>query len=133
MPKGNNTIFFIPRGKFPKGKTVTYGRIVAEIKPHKTENHCVCITMVGDILDFGGVTATQCAGLVTTKMLFNITVSTPGDRFCTFDIRYFYYGSPMRDYGYRKIQLASIQQDIIDQYDLEKYNRKVGSILKSIK
>ena len=75
--------------------------------------------MVGDSPDFDGVIATQCAGLVTTKMLFNITVSTPGDRFCTFEIKYFYYGRPMRDYGYRKIQLASIQQDIIDQYDLE--------------
>ena len=75
--------------------------------------------MVGDSLDFEGVTETQCAELVNTKILFNITVSTPGDRFCTSDIKYFYYGSPMRDCGYMKIQLTLIQQDIIYQYDLD--------------
>ena len=43
MPKGNNTIFFIPIEKVPKGKTVTYRRIFSEIMPHKTEIHRVCL------------------------------------------------------------------------------------------
>ena len=75
--------------------------------------------MGGDRLEFDGVTATQCAGLVTTKMLFKITVSTPGDRFCTFDIKDFYYGILMSACEYMGIQLVEIPQEIIDQYDLE--------------
>ena len=35
MPSGTNTIFFIPKEKLPEGRTVTYGRIVAKIRPKK--------------------------------------------------------------------------------------------------
>ena len=76
--------------------------------------------MVGGYrLDFDGVTATQCGVLLTTKTLFNSTVSTPGVRFCTFDIKYFYYGRSMSNCEYMRIQLAAIPQDIIDQYNLD--------------
>ena len=119
MPKGNNINFFNPRVKYPKGKTVTYGRIVAEFRPHKTEKHRVHLTVGGDRLEFNGATATQCAGLVTTKILFNSTVSTPGARFFIFDIKDFYYGRPMINCDYMRIQLADIPQEIIDQYYLE--------------
>ena len=40
MPSGTNTILFIPKEKVPSGRTVTYGRIVAEIIPQKAETHC---------------------------------------------------------------------------------------------
>ena len=70
--------------------------------------------MVGGYrLDFDGVTATQCGVLLTTKTLFNSTVSTPGARFFTFDIKDFYYGSTMIDCEYMRIQLADIPQEII--------------------
>ena len=58
MPKWNNMIFFFPRVKVSKFKTVTYGRIVAEIGPHKTETHRVCLMVEGYRLEFNGVTAT---------------------------------------------------------------------------
>ena len=74
--------------------------------------------MGGGRLDFDGVTATQCAGLVTTKMLFNSTVSTLGAKFCIFDIKDFYYGRPMSNCEYTRIQLAANPKEIIYQYDL---------------
>ena len=40
MPSGTNTIFFIPKYKVPAVRTVTYGRIVAEIRPQKAETYC---------------------------------------------------------------------------------------------
>ena len=119
MLKGNNKIFFISRGKSPKVKKVTYGGIVAEIRPQKIENQCICLTVRGDRLDFDRVTETQCAGLVTTKMLFNSTVSTLGAKFCIFDIKDFYYGRPMSNCEYTRIQLSVTPKEIIDQYDLE--------------
>jgi hypothetical protein len=33
--EGSNTIFFIPRQAIPKGKIVTYGRFVVDIRPKK--------------------------------------------------------------------------------------------------
>ena len=58
MKKGNNTIFFILIDKVPIGKTATYVCIVAEIRPHRAENHCVHITLGGYRLEFEGVTST---------------------------------------------------------------------------
>ena len=57
-----------------------------------------------DRLEFDGFTATQCAGLVTTKILFNSTVSTPGARFCTFYIKDFYYVSLMRNCEFMRVR-----------------------------
>ena len=119
IPKGNNAIFFIPIDKVVNGKTIAYGCIVEEIRPHKSENRPVWLSVGRYRLDFDGVTATQCTGLETTKMLFNSTVSTPGARFGTFDIKDFYYGIPMEEYDYMQVHFLAIPQDIIYQYNLE--------------
>ena len=39
MPSGTNTIFFVTKDKVPAGRTVTYGRIVAKIRPQKAETN----------------------------------------------------------------------------------------------
>ena len=51
--------------------------------------------MGGNRLDFLGATTTHCASLTTTKCLLNSTISTPGARFITLDIKGFYYGTAM--------------------------------------
>ena len=35
MPTGNNTIYFVAPSSFPYGRKVTYGRLVATLRPHK--------------------------------------------------------------------------------------------------
>jgi hypothetical protein len=37
--EGSNTNFFVPRSAVPKGKVITYGRFVVDIRPNKTETH----------------------------------------------------------------------------------------------
>ena len=66
LPTGTNTVFFIPRLAIPAGRTVTYSRLVANIRPHKTEMHRVRVTVGGNKLDFPGDTTTNCASLTTT-------------------------------------------------------------------
>ena len=39
MPTGTNTLAFIPKFLVPKGKVVTYGNLVCDIKPNKKETH----------------------------------------------------------------------------------------------
>ena len=78
MPMGTNTVFFIPLSVVPVGRTVTYSRLVASIRPHKTETHRVHVTVGGNRLDFPGDTTTNCASLTTTKCILNSTISTPG-------------------------------------------------------
>ena len=98
MPTGTNTVFFIPRSAIPTGRTVAYSRLVASIRPHKTKMHCICVNVSVNRLDFPGDTTTNCARLTTTKFLLNSTISTPGARFITLDIKNFYYNTPMGRY-----------------------------------
>ena len=55
---------------------------------------------------------------MTTKCLLNSTISTPGARFITLDIKNFYYNTPIGRYEYMKISLAIIPDEIIAQYNL---------------
>ena len=67
---------------------------------------------------YPGATTTHCASLTTTQYLLNSTISTPGDRFMTLDIKDFYYGIAMARYEYMKLALACIPDKIINQYSL---------------
>ena len=52
MPSCTNTIFFIPKDKVPAGRTATYGRIVAEIRPQKAEIYRTRLTVGGNLINF---------------------------------------------------------------------------------
>ena len=67
IPKGTNTILFIPRNIVPKNKQVLYDKPVASIQPNKTEVNWVRLTAGGDKLDYPGVTSADVASLTTTK------------------------------------------------------------------
>jgi hypothetical protein len=100
----------------PSDSQVTYGRIVASIRPHKQERHRVRLTVGGDQLDYPGITSTQTASLTTSKCLFNSTVSTPDAKFLCLDIQNFYYDTPIARYEYMHIPLQIIPAKIIDQF-----------------
>jgi hypothetical protein len=63
--EGSNTIFFIPRQAVPKGKIITYGRFVVEIRPNKSEIHRVRLTVVGNLIQYPGDVSTRSADLTT--------------------------------------------------------------------
>jgi hypothetical protein len=116
--RGTNTFFFIPRHKVPVGRKVTYCKQEATIRPNKTETHRVRNCAGGDRLDYPGPTATQCASLVTIKLLLNSTIPTKDARFTCLDIKNFYYGTPMERYEYMKMHIDVFPQEIITQYNL---------------
>ena len=95
MPSGTNTIFFIPKDKVPAGRTVTYGRIVAEIRPQKDETHHTRFTVGGNLINFPGYVTTPTADLVTAKLIFNSVLSTKNAKFICADISNFYLNNPM--------------------------------------
>jgi hypothetical protein len=57
MPAGTNTCFFISKSKVPHNRKVTYGCIVASIRPQKKETHRTRLTVGGDLLDYPGATS----------------------------------------------------------------------------
>jgi hypothetical protein len=49
-----NTIRFIRRSNIPKGRKVTYGSFVVDIKDHKEEKERTRLTVGGDRIDYPG-------------------------------------------------------------------------------
>jgi hypothetical protein len=93
--EGSNTIFFIPRQAVPKGKIITYGRFVVDVRPNKFEIHRVRLTMGGNLIQYPGDVSTRSAYLTTSKCLWNRTISTDSARYMYLDVKNFYLGTPM--------------------------------------
>ena len=84
---GTNTTQFIHKDQVPKGRKVTYSRIVCTHRPQKFEPDRSRLTAGGDRLDFPGETATPTADLTTIKLLWNLVISTPRDRYIKMDVK----------------------------------------------
>jgi hypothetical protein len=93
--EGSNTIFFIPRQAVPKGKIITYGRFVVDIRPNKSEIPRVRLTVGGNLIQYMGDVSTCSADLTTSKCLWNSTISTEGAKLMCLDVKNVYLGTPM--------------------------------------
>ena len=85
MTSGTKNIVFIRHDQVPVVRKVTYGRIVATIRPHKTKQHCVRLNVGGNFINYLGDVRTPTSDMTTAKLLFNIVVSTPDTKFITCD------------------------------------------------
>jgi hypothetical protein len=92
--KGTNTIRFIRTEDVPAGRKATYGSFVVDIKTHKEETEGTHLTVGGDQIEYKGDKSTCTAGLKTSTMLFNNTISTPGAKFLVIDIKKIYLSTP---------------------------------------
>jgi hypothetical protein len=113
-----NKIRFIRRSNIPKGRKVTYGSFVVDIKDHKEEKECTRLTVGGDQIEYPGDKSTRTAGLTTAKILINSVISTLGAKFLVIDIKKFYLNTPLGRFKYMVINLSSLPQETIDNYDL---------------
>jgi hypothetical protein len=116
--EGSNTIFFIPRNAVPKGKVITYGRCVVDIRPNKTETHRVRLTVGGNLIQYPGNVSTHSADLTTSKCLCNSKISTEGTKYMCLDVKIFYLSTPMDSFDDMRIPIKLIPQEIIVQYNL---------------
>jgi hypothetical protein len=97
---------------------VTYGSFVVDIKDHKEEKECTRLTVGGDHIEYPGDKSTRAGGLTTAKILINSVISTLGDKFLVIDINSFYLNTPLGRFEYMVINLASLPQETIENYDL---------------
>jgi hypothetical protein len=89
-----NTIRFIQQSNIPKGRKVTYGSFVVDIKDHKEGGKRTRLTVGGDQIEYPGDKSTRTAGLTTAKILINSVISTLGVKFLVIDIKHFYLNTP---------------------------------------
>ena len=118
--KGTNTMFFIHKHQIPhdRRQDVTYGRIVVELRPQKTESNRTRLTVGGNLIDYPGDVSTPTADTTTAKLVINSTISTPRARFMCADIKNFYLGTPMARYEYMRLPIHLIPDEIVQAYDL---------------
>jgi hypothetical protein len=113
-----NTIRFIHRSNIPKGRKVTYGSFVVDIKEHKEEKERTRLTVGGNQIEYPGDKYTRTAGLTTAKILINSVISTLGAEFLVIDLNSFSFDIPLGRVEYMVINLSSLPQETIKKYDL---------------
>jgi hypothetical protein len=112
---GTDTCFFIKLTNIPKDRKITYGKIVCDYKPQKTEKERVRLTVGGDILDYSGNVATSTADITTFKILINIAISTEDAAIMMMDIKHFYLGTPLPRFEYMKMFLSRFPKEIVQK------------------
>eukprot|EP00804_Cyclotella_cryptica_P015897 CCRYP_006383-RA/>CCRYP_006383-RA protein AED:0.07 eAED:-0.04 QI:0/0/0/1/0/0/2/0/1375 len=123
--KGTDSIFVMSHddiANIPKGRTVTYGRIVIDFQPQKADPNRVRITASGNLIkDYPGELTTRTADLTTSKILWNSVLSTEGARFMGLDIKSFYLTATLDRYEYMKMPIDIFPEHIIQQYNLRQH------------
>jgi hypothetical protein len=114
----NKHCLFVDLTSIPKDSKITYGKLVCDLKPNKTEKHRVRLAVGGDRFEFSGETATSTADITTLKILINNTLSTADAKMMTMDINNYYVGTPLPTYEYMRLPIAILPLDIIEKYKL---------------
>ena len=104
----------------PPDKTVTYAQIVVDYRPQKADPNRVRLTVGCNLPNVPGELRTTTAYLTTSKILWNILLSTKYARLACIDIKNMYLQTPMTDYKYMRIPRHLIPHEFIDEYGLER-------------
>jgi len=94
---GTQAIQFIHFSAIPQSriKDITYIKLVVADRPFKEETKRVRATVGGDQINYPDNVSSKTAELLTSKLLFNSVVSTPGARFLTADIKDFFLSTAL--------------------------------------
>ena len=99
---GTNTCAILPYDQIPQDrkKDITYCHILVNDRPQKAEPRQVRITAGGDRINYPGEVSTKTSDIVTSKLLFNSVLYTPGGRCRGVDLKDFYLNHilPHKDY-----------------------------------
>jgi hypothetical protein len=117
IAKGTNTIFFLSHKEIrliPADQMIPYARIVIDHRPPKDDWNRLRITVGGNLINYSFELTTRTTDMVSSKILWNSTISTKGARFAGADIKNMYLETPLDHYEYMKIPLSLFPQDIIE-------------------
>ena len=111
---------------------MTYGRIVVNYRPEKSDPNRVRLTVGGNCINYPGDCGTPTADMLTVKLLLNSFISTKGAKFMSIDIKNFYLDTPMARYNYMRLKISDLPQDFIDEYKLHDKTKKDGYVYLEI-
>jgi hypothetical protein len=125
ITKATNTIFFLSHNEIrhiPNHRTVTFARIVIDHQPQKEDPNRIRITVGGNLINYPFELTTCTTDMVSSKLLWNSTISTPRACFAGADIKNMYLETPLDRFEYMIMPISLFPTDIIDHYQL---NNKV--------
>ena len=116
-----HTIRFIKESEIPKGRKVTYGNFVCDIRPFKEEPNRVRLTVGGEKLEYSYDATSPASTLIETKLMLNSTISDAhkGAKFCSIDVKDFFLKTPMARPEYMKIKIKYFPPNIQKAYQLQ--------------
>ena len=92
--KDTVTLQYVRKTDIPGNRKIAYYNSQIKVKTiNGVTTYRVRGTIGGDKVDYPGLVAANTADMKTIKLLLNSTVSTPGAKFMTFDIKDFYLGT----------------------------------------
>ena len=68
---------------------MTYACVVVDFRPKTTDPNRVRITVGGNQIDYPYELTTRTADLTTSKVMWNIVISTPGAKYACADVKNF--------------------------------------------
>ena len=115
LVEGTNTMFFIKKTAFPndRWRDVTYGQIVVDYRPDKTDPYRNRLTVGRGRVNYPGYCGTSAVELTTVKILLNSIVSTLNATFMTIDIKDFYLNTPMDRSKYMRLKLIDLPESVV--------------------
>jgi hypothetical protein len=84
LTEGTSTVFYMSHeeiNNIPKDHTITYARTVIAFRPQKANPNRVRITVGENLITYPAEVTTRTADMVTSKILWNSVVSTPGAKY----------------------------------------------------
>ena len=123
-------LFFIETADVPteRWKDITYGRVVVDYQPEKSDPYCTRLTVGGNLIVYPSDCGTPTVDLLTVKLLLNSIISSPGAKFLTIDIKNFYLNTPMERFEYMRLKLSDLPEDFVERYNLEPKSDKNGQV-----
>jgi hypothetical protein len=92
IAESTDTIFCLSHDEIrniPSDCTVTYAHIVVDYWPQKQDPNRVRITVDGNLIKYPGEVTTRTADMTTSKLLWNIVLSTRDAKYCCADVNIF--------------------------------------------
>jgi hypothetical protein len=121
VTKMTNIICFLSHDKIqriPKDRTITCAHVVIDHQPQKEDPNRVRITNGGNLINYPFELTTRTTNMVSSKLFWNSTISTPGARFARADIKNMYLKTPLDQFEYMRTPISLSPPDIINHYQL---------------
>ena len=87
-------------------------------RPEKSDPYRTDFTVGGNRIVYPSDCGTPTVDLLTLKLLLNIVISAPGEKFMTIDIKDLYLNTPMSRYEHMHLELSVLPVDIVRKYNL---------------